>query len=282
MRCAWKAFIKLLPLWLGKQVDKFGEVTSLELRLRIGRAPEMICVDGRYSLDGDVTAEDLHYCVNAATRYSPWCCTTLEHGYITASGGHRIGVCGDVVLKEGKMSTITNLTSLCIRIARDFQGISTGAVGINGNLLIIGRPGCGKTTFLRDLIRQMSNLRENVVAVVDERRELFPVLEGKFVFSPGCRTEVVTGCRKSAGIEILLRTMNPDVIAVDEITSNEDSEALVQACRCGVSMMATAHAGNIQDFLKRPVYQRLIQDKVFDTIIVLQPDRTWTLVRMEL
>ena len=125
-------------------------------------------------------------------------------------------------------------------------------------------------------------MRENVVAVVDERRELFPVLEGKFVFSPGCRTEVITGCRKSAGIEILLRTMNPDVIAVDEITSNEDSEALVQACRCGVSMMATAHAGNIQDFLKRPVYQRLIQDKVFDTIIVLQPDRTWTLVRMEL
>lgn len=280
MKCAWQAYLNLLPLWMRKQVDNLGRDTLQELRLRIGRVPELVMANGSQSLERIVTGEDLRCCVNAASQYSPWSSMTVSDGFITAPGGHRLGICGEVAMVNGKISTVSHVTSLCIRVARDFPGIGMQTVAIPGSLLIIGSPGRGKTTLLRDIIRQKSNAGTGAVAVVDERRELFPIADGAFCFPPGFHTEVMSGCSKPAGMEMLIRTMNPSWIAVDEITASEDCQALIHGGWCGVSMLATAHAENMQDLLTRPVYKPVVQCGIFQNVIVMQKDKSWVLERI--
>ena len=282
MRCAWQSYLSLLPHWMREQVDKHGSEVLQEIRLRIGRPPELVTSKNRFYLERTICIDDLNYCVNVASQYSPWSASTIANGYITATGGHRIGVCGDIAMVNGKITTVSQISSLCLRVARDFPGIGLQAAGIRGNLLIIGSPGRGKTTLLRDIIRQKSNNGNGAVAVVDERRELFPIVKGTFSFSPGLRTEVMSGCSKAVGIDMLIRTMNPRWIAVDEITAAEDTQALIHAGWCGVSLLATAHAEDLQDFLTRPVYKPMIQNRVFENIIVMQPDKSWEIERMNI
>jgi len=282
MKCAWQALLSILPPWMRRQVDNLGRDSMQELRLRVDRPPELVLKDGYQFMDREVCADDLSFCINTASQYSPWAASTISKGYITASGGHRIGVCGEVVLTNGCVCTVKNISSLCIRVARDISGIGQPLTNLSGSLLIIGSPGRGKTTLLRDIIRHKSNMGPGAVAVVDERMEIFPVISGTFCFPPGLRTEVLSGSGKSAGLEILIRTMNPAVVAVDEITADADCLGLIKASCCGASILATAHAENLSDYLNRPVYAPLIEKKVFENIIVLQPDKSWKLERMNL
>lgn len=282
MNCAWQAYLNLLPQWMRQEVDSLGRESLQELRLRVGRAPELVLQNGCRNLEKIVTSNDLNYCINTASQYSPWSSSTISNGFITAPGGHRLGICGEMAIINGKLSTVSNVTSICIRVARDFPGIGIRAAGLPGSLLIIGSPGRGKTTLMRDIIRQKSNTGSGAVAVVDERRELFPIAGGEFCFSPGLRTEVMSGCRKSAGVEMMIRTMNPRWVAVDEITASEDCEAILQAGWCGVCVLATAHAENLADFLHRPVYKPIVQCGIFENIVVMQPDQSWILERVNL
>ena len=277
MRCAWKEFLSILPAWMRRDVDELGAERLQELRLRLGKPPELIRADSALSLKRNVGADDLNFIVNTASRYSPWAASTMANGYITASGGHRIGLCGEAVIQGGKMTGFRHLNSLCLRVARDVTDIATGLRGYSGSILIIGKPGAGKTTLLRDFIRLRS--RQQTVAVVDERGELFPSEGG---FDRGNRTDVLTGCPKAQGIDALLRVMGPSVIAVDEITSEEDCQALIRAGWCGVELLATAHASGISDLRNRPVYQPLIGSGLFDTVVVLHSDKSWKAERMAL
>ena len=275
MKCAWNELLAILPLWMRQQVDELGRHSLLELRLRVGSPPELKRKDSSLHLKCNITEEDLRYTVNTASKYSPWATATVAEGYITAAGGHRIGLCGEAVVQGGCMTGIRRVDSLCIRVARDFPGIADGLKSFSGSVLIIGRPGAGKTTLLRDLIR-LRGQRETV-AVVDERGELFPIL-GKFIH--GGKIDILTGCTKKQGIETLLRVMGPDTIAVDEITSAEDCEALIRTGWCGVSLLATAHAVSVSDMKKRPVYQPLMRSGLFETAVILQPDKSWRTERM--
>lgn len=275
MRCAWEAFISLLPHWLRKSVDEQGSGTLQELRLRLNSPPELITAKGNMTLQRCICADDLCFCINAASRYSPWTATTMAQGYLTAPGGHRIGVCGNAVMVNGIMTGISTATSLCLRVARDFPGIASKVKCHSGSVLIIGKPGSGKTTLLRDLIRQRSNFVEGSIAVVDERGEIFPSAQGQFCFATGRRTDILNGCKKSQGIQTVLRSMGPEVIALDEITAREDCEALLHAGWCGVKLLATAHAGSKQDLLQRPVYRPILENKLFDTLLILHPDKSW-------
>lgn len=281
MRCAWDALLGLLPQSIRQEVDRRGKDDLQELRLRIGMAPELVLRSNRIQLHGVANRETLQYVVNAACRYSPWTATTAASGYITAQGGHRVGLCGEVILRDGCVADIKNISSVCIRVARDFPGISKN-IPLQGSLLIIGRPGCGKTTLLRDIIRNRSENRQGSVGVVDERGELFPTVQGKSCFPPGCKTDILSGSPKGQGIELLLRTMNPTTIAVDEITAKEDCAGILHALWCGVDLIATAHAGNVSDFLKRPVYKPIIESRVFSTVLVMQPDKSWREERLPL
>ena len=236
--------------------------------------PELILQGGSVRLQETVTNDMLQYIINAASRYSPWTATTAAAGYITAQGGHRIGLCGEVIIRNEQMVDVKNLSSLCIRVAKDFSGLGNEAPFV-GSLLIIGRPSSGKTTLLRDIIRSRSDKGRGAIAVVDERGELFPTYQGKSCFPPGCRTDILTGCPKGQGIELLLRTMSPTTIAVDEITAQSDCEGLMHAAWCGVDLIATAHAGNMQDFLRRPVYRPLVESRIFSRVLIMQPDKSW-------
>lgn len=273
MRCAWNELLAILPMWMRSQVDKLGKNDLQELRLRVNAPPELVLGAAVKNLDRQVTREDLSTCVNTATRYSPWAGSTAAQGYITAPGGHRIGICGEAVCREGCVVGIREISSLCIRVARDYPGISKQAALLDGSILILGAPGWGKTTLLRDLSREIS-IKETVT-VVDERGEIFPM-----GFIRGHRMDVLTGAPKSCGVEMALRTMGPSWIAVDEITAQEDCHALARAQGCGVRLLATAHAGSIEEFRLRPVYKYLLDNRVFSYLLILRQDKSYRTERI--
>lgn len=280
MKCAWRSFVGLLPIWMRESVDKLGSETLQELRLRIGLPPELITNHGSLWLERCVRAEDLQFCINLASKYSPWTASTASLGYITAEGGHRIGLCGAAVGDKGDICGINNLTSLCLRVARDFPGLADGVFCYSNSILVIGKPGSGKTTLLRDLVRQRSNQIKKCVAVVDERSEIFPRTNIGFCFPTGKHTDVLSGMRKEQGIEAVLRNMSPDTIVVDEITAESDCQALIRAGWCGVKLIATAHAGSRNDLFARPVYQPIINSNLFEILLVINDDKKWLLERM--
>lgn len=273
MNCAWKELLGILPLWMRTDVDKRGRDALQELRLRINAPPELISFNKSQFLTQTVTPQDIQYCINTASKYSPWSASTIEKGYITAPGGHRIGLCGRTAISPGGKLCMQELSSLCIRIARDFPGIARNASMISGSILILGAPGWGKTTLLRDLCRMISG--ETIVCVADERNELFPI-----GIPRGPRMDVLSGCPKTTGIDILLRTMGPSYIAVDEITAPEDCNAMVQAANCGVRLLATAHASSVEDYLARSIYRPLVQNRIFTVLLVLREDKTYTVERI--
>ena len=281
MRCAWQAFLNLVPVWMREVVDKQGRDSLLELRLRLNSPPMLITNNNKIWLNRLTSQEDIQFCINVGSKYSPWSATTIANGYITASGGHRIGVCGEVITDGKQIKGIRTATSLCLRVARDFPGIAREVNQYNGSILIIGAPGCGKTTLLRDVVRQRSNSNYGVVGVVDEREEIFPRNNGLMCFPIGKNTDVLAGCGKAQGIEMLLRNVTPSTIAVDEITAKEDCEAMLHACWCGVKLVATAHAGSRNDLFSRPIYRPLIDNGIFDTVLILNEDKSWRTERMK-
>lgn len=274
MQCAWNKLLGILPIRIRADVDKAARETLQELRLRINAPPELVTAAGIRWLKGTISREDLDFVINAATHYSPWTAASAARGYLSAPGGHRIGLCGEMVCKDGSAAVLRSPHSLCIRVARDFPGIAEDIPRDRGSILILGAPGWGKTTLLRDLIRQLSSRHH--VAVIDERQELFPD-----DFSPGRCQDTMSGCPKASAMEMVLRTMGPEWIAVDEITAREDVQALIRSANCGVKLLATAHGGCAEDFYSRNIYRPLLDAEVFQTLVVLRSDRTFTVERME-
>ena len=271
MICGYQELLSVLPGWLGKEIDRCGVDGLQEIRLRVGKGVELRGSGRSVFLQRIVKGEDISFCINTATRYSPWAYETMSEGFITAPGGHRIGVCGEAVGQP--VRTMRNVRSLCIRVAGDFPGIGEELAKIKGSILIIGKPGSGKTTLLRDLIRQRS--RRETVCVIDQRCELFPGC-----FETGPRVDVMSGCGKKEAVDMLLRTMGPDTIAMDEITLQSDCEAMLSAAWCGVELIATAHASDMKQLKARSVYRPLVESGVFQTVAVLQPDKSWRTERM--
>lgn len=281
MRCNWDALIRLLPMWLRQPVDRLGKDKLTELRLRIGQTPQLVLHDRSLWLDRTVEQADLDLCMNVASQYSPWYAETVAKGFISTPGGHRLGICGNAVMTNGSCTGFRKVTSICLRVARDFPGIGSGIENIDDSILLIGPPGSGKTTLLRDIIRRISDFGTGCVVVIDERGELFPVDQSGFLFPTGRRTDVMTGCRKGEGLVSAIRCMGPACVAVDEVTDESDCRALIQALWCGVRVIATAHAFDMHDLKKRGVYRPLLECNIFEHVIILHQDKSWRLERMQ-
>lgn len=276
MKCAWQELLHILPPRLRGNVDAQGKKTLQELRLRIGLPPEMVCREGSVITGSEICKDDIRYVINTASQYSPWAAATVNQGYVTAPGGHRIGICGDAVILNGKINGIRNVRSLCIRVARDFPGIAD-KLPMTGSVLIAGPPGAGKTTLLRDLVRQRSDKGTGSICVVDERGELFP-----HCFQTGRRTDILSACSKAEGIPMALRTMGPNAIAVDEITEEADVQALCMAAGCGVDLLATAHGTSYEEMKGRRAYGILFEHRIFHSLVILKEDKSWRTERIPL
>ena len=280
MNCIWDTLIKILPIHLRKPVDKFTQSPVEEIRLRLEQPTQIIANNREYFLDQRITTEDLAFCINTASQYSPWSIQTLPHGYITLEGGHRIGISGNATYKDSAPIGINAVHSLCIRVANEFPLVSKELWQLGGSILIIGKPGSGKTTLLRDLISQKSDNQTGSVCVVDEKRELFPFVNGRPCYRMGKRTDILSGYRKADGISIALKNMGPAIIAMDEITATEDCVALLHAGWCGVHLIASAHAGSRHDLFTRLVYKPIIDSQIFDTLVILDETKSWHVERM--
>lgn len=205
----------------------------------------------------------------------------LRNGFITIKGGHRVGIGGKIVHSSDGIESIKNISSLNFRIAREKYEISNKLLkylvyeGKFLNTLIISPPQCGKTTLLRDIIRNLSNgmndpyIKGYKVGLVDERSEIAGVFNGIPQKDVGIRTDILDSCLKSLGIIILIRSMSPEIIAVDEIGRNDDIAAIDDALRAGIKFIATVHGKDLADIKGRKTLYQLYSDKVFERYVVL-------------
>jgi stage III sporulation protein AA len=252
-----------------------------EIRLRAGHPPSILLPEGERTTSCDpVSAALLSSVVEIATGASAYSSrSTMARGFVTAAGGYRIGFGGSMVRDGGKIAGYRAISSAAIRIPRQLPGIArepTRTIRKSGSLstLIISPPGGGKTTFLRDFVRIISDgdldFPPRRVSLADERGEIASLIGGMAQFDVGARTDVLDGCPKAEAVMILLRVMNPEVIALDEITADADAEAIRRARNCGVALIATAHADGLSDLSEKPLYRALLSDRVFDHIITIR------------
>lgn len=251
-----------------------------EIRLRRGKAPA-VCIEGkeRFLAAPPVTERDLLQCVELCSGGSAYAVEDeLREGFLSAPGGHRLGICGRAVLRGGEVAGFREIASLCLRIAHAVPGAADGIVRQMWegervkSTLILSPPGRGKTTLLRDLIRQLSEA-EVRIAVADERGEIAGCFRGEAAFPLGPLTDVMTGCPKAEAVWRLLRCMTPRAVAVDEITGPADAEAVSQAAFTGVAILATAHAFSPEDIHRRPLYRELVAAGVFEQAVFIGADR---------
>lgn len=281
---AYRQAAQVLPLSLrgaalALSEDKQGRAE--ELRLRVGWPMTAVLPQGELSLGTNpVTDRDLEQLLELASRASVHTVADqLRRGYLTVEGGHRVGLCGTPVLREGQIHGLGRLSSAAIRVARQVTGaaapVERDLLGPDETLcstLILAPPGAGKTTLLRDLIRLASDgvgMVPQRVAVADERGEVAALWNGVPQLDVGERTDVLEGCPKAQALMMLLRAMNPQVLAADEITAPEDVAALISAAGCGVKLLATAHGRDREDLSRRPLYRELMEAKVFERLLLI-------------
>lgn len=208
--------------------------------------------------------------------------TELSQGYLTLKGGHRVGFTGEAILEQGRLKGMKHLSSLNFRIAREIIGAADKLMNALidktshriYHTLIVSPPRAGKTTLLRDLVRQISNGITDLwpganVGLVDERSEIAGCYQGIPQNDVGIRTDILDGCPKAEGMMLLLRSMSPQVIAVDELGRTEDVNSVLEVLNAGVSVIATVHGQSIEEIRDRPNMGNLIKNKVFERIIVL-------------
>lgn len=247
-----------------------------EFRLRAGRAPTVLLAGREYVLSPERVGEDVLRCVlEAASRASLHALSDqLCHGFLSAGNGVRVGVCGTAVMGRGAPEGLTRFSSLAIRIPRAIPGCADGiwaAVTEGGffSAVIVSPPGAGKTTLLRELVRRLSDTGLRV-AVADERWEIADCASGTPGFDVGAHTDVLTGVPKGEAVRMFLRGMNPQIIAMDEVTEPEDAKALLDAAGCGVRLLATVHGDRLEDMARRPAGRMLLESGVFSRCVTVE------------
>ena len=267
----------VLPVRLRKAALELPEEQqgrAEELRLRAGQALSVLLPEGEISLGVTVEPEELETLCDIATEFSRYAAVeTMREGYLSVKGGVRVGLCGTAVIKDGANTNLRQLSSAAVRIAREQIGIADPLAqqlfrdGELCSTVILSPPGAGKTTLLRDLVRTLSAgvppYGPRRVSLIDERGEVAMMHRGEPQMDVGPYTDVLDACPKALGIPMVLRAMNPQIIAVDEITAYQDIKAMSQAAGCGVRLLATIHAADVAELMEKPLYRTLLEERIF-------------------
>lgn len=283
-----KDILKYFPVELKEKVIIYPLNKLEEIRIRLNKPVALKIGQDEKILNYIIDSKDIiqilqHICDNSIYSYQNQIC----EGFITIAGGHRVGITGNVVIKDGKVTNISYISSLNFRIAKQILGCSTNAlqyildIGNNTiyNTLIVSPPGRGKTTLLRDIVKNISDGIPEIgfkglnIGVVDERGEIAAMHKGVEQNELGIRTDVLDNVPKSIGLKMLIRSMNPKVIVADEIGKKEDIEAIEYGVCSGVKGIFTAHGENIEDIIANPILNRLYNDKIIERILFLDKNR---------
>ena len=280
---------------------KYINEDIIEIRLRVNQPPEIITCKDKYFLNKEgklhrfidyknhkkIFKLDKNILKKAILILSDHSLYALERqlreGFITIEGGHRVGFTGEVVTEDGLIKRIRNINSVNYRITREFPGVADKILDKIYNFkndhiyntLIISPPLCGKTTLLRDLVRLLSEgvrtlgILGKKVGVVDERSEIGGSYNGIPQNRIGYRTDILDNCPKSEGMMILIRSMSPEVIAVDEIGDKKDIKAIQNTLTAGVSLITTIHGESIESIKQRPGLEKIFKNKYFERYILL-------------
>lgn len=298
--CRFRQAAALLPPVLRAPMERLDaaiQARAEEIRLRSGRPPSLVLPEGERGIPGlgaPVRPQDLVLTLEIATQASAHTALAqVRGGFFTVRGGHRIGICGSGVVKDGAVCNLRQVSSLSLRVARAVPGAAAPILDrlwtgrhLAGTL-ILSPPGWGKTTLLRDLVRLVSDGSDRPalrVGVADERGELAAMYNGVPQFDVGRQTDVMDGCPKSTGLMMLLRGMNPQVLCADEVTAPEDVSALESAANCGVSLLCTAHASGLEDLRRRALYRRLLEPGIFERVVTIGLEggvRRYTVTKLE-
>jgi len=269
--------------WLREMPSSFLDELE-EIRIRIGKPLSLVFREGDYLSDNLIEREDLEKTLQLMSQSSLYALEEeLRNGYLTLSGGHRVGIVGKGVLDYKRIKTLKNISGFNLRISREIKGVADSLLAylINGqeksiyHTLLVSPPQGGKTTLLRDLARQLSNGRIDLnlpgmkVGIVDERSEIAACFAGVPQRDVGLRTDVLDACPKAEGMMMLIRSMSPQVIITDEVGRREDVEAMEEVVNAGVKIIASVHGSGMDDLEKRPSLFRLLESRIFQRFIFL-------------
>lgn len=280
-----RIFPEMIRQYLQKEwirMEDFDISKLQEIRLRIGK-PLLFYYAGQEqdaSHPYIVTRENVKEVLEYISHYSLYAYEQdIKQGFITIEGGHRVGMTGQAIVENGKLKNQRNISAMNIRICHEILGCADQVfphVTEQKNFLhtlIVSPPGCGKTTLLRDMVRQISEgnayVTGRTVGMVDERSEIGGCYQGQPQNQIGRRTDILDGCPKVEGMLLLIRSMNPQVLVVDEIGTAEDVHAVEYAMYCGCKMLATVHAGSMEELQQRPLFHQMIKEKCFERYILL-------------
>ena len=283
--------IRLKTIFNKLSKDQFDLI--YEIRIRINQPiiiikdnqETFIKTDGTYTTNlkeaAWATSEDIKNTLEIMSQYSLYAFEEeLRQGYITLQGGHRVGIVGKVIIENNKIKSIRYVGAMNIRVAHEIIGAADKILpyvyeshNTIYHTLLVSPPRCGKTTILRDLIRRISTgsaLKQGMtVGIVDERSEIAGCYRGIPQNQIGPRTDVLDGCTKVDGMLMLLRSMSPAVIAVDEIGKKEDLYAIEEVLNAGVKIICTVHGADLEDLMQKPVLKEMIEKRFFQRIICI-------------
>lgn len=287
----WQETLNFFSLCLPKSVSKTlaalpaGE--AREIRFRANR-PVRIVTGAGDKVCALVTAQDqVNAIAESLSEHALYArADEQRHGYVTLRGGHRMGLCGRVIPQGGAIRALRDISSLCVRIAGQWPGVADPVMpyfmdsqGRVQSMLVLGLPGTGKTTLLRDACRQLSDggLR---MAMVDERSELAAMSRGVPQLDVGENTDVLDGASKEIGLRWLLRGMAPQALVTDELGGMGDAMAVLEAAQSGVSVLTSVHGGEVEGLGKRSALYHLMQNHVFSLYVVMDPRRAGTVAEI--
>ncbi len=287
--------IRLFPIHMRESLEKSGVFKRdlEEIRVRVNEYLMFLTAGDELFLRGTelVQKADAGCCRIARADVDQMCTfmsnyslyayeEEMRQGFLTVEGGHRIGICGQVSAENGRIRRIYPISYLNIRIASEHRGCASGIFPYlhqNNefvNTLILSAPGIGKTTLLRDLVRLISGgweeFRGKKVGLIDERSEIAGSIHGIPQNDVGLRTDVLDGCPKAEGMMLMVRTMSPEVLAVDEIGGEDDLRALTYAMRCGCRVLATVHCRDLEELRDKPGWAQFLEQKLFSRCIEMR------------